>query len=132
MLTVVSSTDRMTPSQYETARTQLRETYGDSKGEAGARFEQELAKLFERSGWTQDELAKKEGKSRRFIAYQLTFGRFLNFGTSGSNLENLPQNLTERRFRSYWERTDKGERKEALRFREVIKLMQEPMQRPQM
>ena len=35
------------------------------------------------------------------------FGRFLDFSTTVLNSELLPANLTERRFRSYWERTDK-------------------------
>lgn len=35
---------------------------------AGARFEQELAQLFYRSGWTQEQLAKKEGKSQTHVA----------------------------------------------------------------
>jgi hypothetical protein len=54
------STYRMPEEVYERERTRLREIYGDSSKEAGARFEQELAKLFYRSGWTQEELAKKE------------------------------------------------------------------------
>jgi hypothetical protein len=36
----------------------------------------------------------------------------------------LPKNLTERRFRSFWERTEKDNGNERARFREVIKLMQ--------
>jgi len=54
--------------------------------------------LFARSGWTQEELAKKEHKSR--------FGWFLIFFTNVNNAENSPLNLTERRFRDYWERLD--------------------------
>lgn len=31
------------------------------------------------------------------------FGRFLNFLTMVRNPESIPNNLTERRFRSFWE-----------------------------
>jgi hypothetical protein len=34
----------------------------------------------------------------------LRFGRFLAFTTNVVNSESLPNNLTERRFRSFWER----------------------------
>jgi hypothetical protein len=40
---------RMTPKEYETARAAL----GD-RTNAGARWDQQLATLFYRSGWTQD------------------------------------------------------------------------------
>jgi hypothetical protein len=33
----------------------------------------------------------------------------LNFVTTVTNRQTLPSNLTERRFRSYWERTSAGE-----------------------
>ena len=59
-----------------------------------------------RTGWTQDELAKVEGESkRRYIGYMLKFGAFLAFGTDRAKAKNL----TEWKFRSYWERTDKGD-----------------------
>ena len=61
--------------------------------------------LFHRSGWTQEELAKKEGKSQRWVSYRLVFGRFLLFSTTGANASKLPFNVTERRFRLYYERT---------------------------
>ena len=41
---------------------------------AGIRWEQELAILFHRSGWTQQELAKKEGKGQNTICRYLLFG----------------------------------------------------------
>ena len=68
--------------------------------------DQELAKLFYASGWTQQELADKEGKSQQGIGQHLRLGMFISwFTTTGSKHENLPKNLTERRFRSYWEVT---------------------------
>jgi hypothetical protein len=89
-----------------------------------ATHEQALAALFHRSGWTQEELAKKEGRERRYIGRQLVFGRFLSFGPMGPNLESTPKNLTERKFRSYWEQTDKSpnERSRFMRVLELIKL----------
>jgi hypothetical protein len=43
----------------------------------------------------------------------------------GVNAENPTNNISERRFRSYWERTDKKESNERIRFQAVIKLMAE-------
>jgi hypothetical protein len=113
----------MTDADYDRERAVLRETYGANKTEAGARFEQELARLFYRSGWTQEALAKKEGKSQRWVSYALLFGRFLDFSTSGAN-GPIPANLTERRFRSFWERTDKEEGNERIRFKQVLGLIE--------
>jgi hypothetical protein len=63
---------------------------------------QALALLFQRSGWTQDELAKKEGKGQQWVSRHLLFGRFLSFTPTGVSIESLPANLTERRFRAFW------------------------------
>ena len=87
-------------------RARLRELYGESSVEA--KRDQALAQLFARSGWTQEELGKKEGKSQDWISLRLRFGRFLNFTTAVVNSE-LPRNLTEWRFRELWEQTDKTE-----------------------
>jgi hypothetical protein len=58
-----------------------------------------------RSGWTQEELAAKEGQSQFWISKRTLYGRFLSFISTDIS---LPKNLTERRFRDYWQRTDKA------------------------
>jgi hypothetical protein len=63
-----------------------------------------LAAFFHRSNWTQEQIAKKEGKTQRWVSYRLLFGRFLHFRTDVLNTETLPNNLTEGRFLKYWER----------------------------
>jgi hypothetical protein len=45
-------TGRMTAEQFDAERARLRGLYGDSRKEAGARYEQALARLFYQSGWT--------------------------------------------------------------------------------
>ena len=78
---------RLTPEEYEQERLSLRETYGDSKRGAGVRYEQELARLFARSGWTQEELAKKEGRSQNYVSAHLCFGRFVKFIAGRNNFQ---------------------------------------------
>lgn len=87
---VIPIQGRMTAAQYEAERARLRELYGDTPANAAVKSEQALALLFHRSGWTQQELAKVEGKSQRWVSYRLTFGRFLNFRTNVLKLESSP------------------------------------------
>jgi hypothetical protein len=116
-------TGRMSEAEYEKERGALRVLHGDNSRQAAARRDQALAKLFARCGWTQDELAKKEGKSQQRIGQSLRFGRFLTFTTAVVNPDSLPNNLTEWRFRSYWDRTDKEETNERVRFAAIQRLM---------
>jgi hypothetical protein len=111
---------RMTPDDYRAERERIEQTYGSNSAEAGAHRDQALAALYHRSGWTQDELAKVEGAKPQYVARRLVFGRFLSFSPSGRN----PQNLTERRFRSYWEQTEKDPN-ERVRFAAVLRLMED-------
>ncbi len=117
----------MTEAEFDLERKKLRELYGDSSTEAGAKRDQALAVLFYKSGWTQEELAEKEAKTRQWVAYRLRFGRFLNFATAVANPESLPKNLNEWRFRSYWDRTEKTDTNERTRFREVSRLILEDL-----
>lgn len=112
---------KMTETEYRTRRETIRATYGDTSIERTGSFEQELARLFYQSGWKQEQLAAEEGKTQRWVAYRLLFGRFLAFSTTVL----IPKMFTERRFRSYWERTDTNEGNERIRFRDVARLMEE-------
>ena len=48
--------------RYRLEREEIRKTYGESSAEAAAKRDQALAALFYRCGWTQEQLAKAEGK----------------------------------------------------------------------
>jgi transcriptional regulator with XRE-family HTH domain len=120
--TVVPLHARMSPAEYQAERERLRLTYGENANHANARREQALAALFHRSQWTQEDLARVEGKSRNHISQLLTFGRFLGFVATATNAE-LPPDLTERRFRHCWQRTDGTN--ERGRFLQVRLLLQE-------
>jgi transcriptional regulator with XRE-family HTH domain len=113
----------MSEVEYDAARAALRATYGETSVEANAKRDQALARLFAHSNWTQEELAKKEGKSQSWIQYRLRFGRFLDFTTMVVKAENVPNNLTERRFRQFWEQTDASGSKEEFRFRQIVKAL---------
>lgn len=58
-----------------------------------------------------------EGITAGHVAKKLRFGAFLAFCSSGTNPQKPPRNLTERRFRSYWERTTGSNERQ--RFGEV-------------
>lgn len=128
---VVVAGNRMSEAEYDAERARLRELYGESSAEAVGKRDQALALLFARSNWTQEELAKKEGKTRQWIAYRVRFGEFLNYATVVAKSKSLPSNLTEGRFRKFWEQTDKKSPKDEYRFREVLELLNDPEAGPQ-
>jgi hypothetical protein len=116
---VVVLHNRMTEAEYDVERARLRDLYGESSAEAAAKRDQAMALLFARSNWTQEELAAKEGKSQSHIGKRLRFGQFLMFSSKELNAEKLPTNLNERRFRGFWEQTDKADN-DRKRYLDVI------------
>jgi hypothetical protein len=116
---VTLTPNRMSEAQYDTERSKLAPT----KQQAGVRWEQELCLLFARSGWTQAELAAKEGKSQKWVSTQLLFGRFLANIPMGISPGLVPKDLTERRFRNCWGQTSGANERQ--RFAKVMQLLQE-------
>ncbi len=114
---------KMTEVEYRQRRDAIRATYGDTATERTGSFDQELARLFFQSGWTQEQLAAIEQKSQKWVDFRVRFGRFLGLSTTVL----IPKTLTERRFRSYWDRTDKSEKNERIRFGAVARLMDAEM-----
>jgi hypothetical protein len=112
---------RMTERKYDRERAELTATYGQSNIEAAAKRDQALAKLFYRSGWTLEELEKKEGLGKSRMEQCVRFGRFLDFST----MVEFPKNFTERRFRAYWQKTDPKATNERIRFKAVLKQIED-------
>jgi hypothetical protein len=124
VMSLNGSRGRMTDAEYERRRDGIRKT---ADPQAGGRLEQELARLFVLSGWTSEELVKKENNSRLYISRLLKFGQFLQFSENspkGSILETSRFHLNERRFRSYWQRADMNDRSDNIRFREVARMIE--------
>lgn len=114
--------NRMSEPDLDRELASLKERYGDSRTQASNRGEQELAKVFARSGWTQEELAAKVGKDRTWVARRLTLGRFLDFVPMGTNLGFDLSDLSERRFREAWSKTEKSPN-ERHRFQQVLEML---------
>lgn len=106
---------RMTDDEFDAEFQKIMATYGNSRKEAGDRWEQELAKFLYRSGWTQEKLAEKIGHTQSYIAKMLRFGRYLNFSPVGLN----PGSLNERQFRRAWEESPDFGGNERQRFMAV-------------
>jgi hypothetical protein len=123
-------TGRMSEQEFDAERARLRGLYGPNRKEAGARFEQALAKLYLQSGWTPLEIAAREGKgmSKGHVSRLQTFARFLVFlekFPTGNFPENRPLGLTERRFREFWAQTDSSEKNWHIRYKETLNLLQD-------
>jgi hypothetical protein len=124
----VQEMTELTVEVYAARRQQIEDQALAMQERVDAYRDQELARLFVQCGWTQPRIAEQEGKTQQWVDYRLRFGRFLQFTTSGCNLQKPPKNLTERRFRAYFERTEGS--KEQVRFAAVLKAMEEDLLLP--
>jgi hypothetical protein len=115
--------EQMTAEEFCLRLTQIKEQTEALRERAEAFEDQQMSQLFVECRWTQQQIANEVGKTQHWVCYRLRFGRFLGFITTVIN-PKIPKNLTERRFRSYWEQTEKGT-KEQTRFRHVFDMMQE-------
>jgi predicted transcriptional regulator len=93
----------MTMQQFQEEKARLVATYGSASRDAMQHRAQAFARLYAQSGWTQQALAEVEHMAQSRIHQLLTFGQFLII-TIGDNVTDI----SERRFRALWERTDKA------------------------
>jgi hypothetical protein len=113
---------QMTEDEYDRARAKLRSAGRDSSIETAAKRDQALGILFDRSGWTEEQVAKKEGRSHQWVSCRMRFGQFLNSGIAEP--ESLPKNLSAKKFLDIWgHQTVQKERNKRPRFQAVLKLM---------
>lgn len=103
----------MSEQDFDARLTHIEEQAEAKQERVDAYRDQEMGKLFDESGWSQEELAAHLSKrwdrnvSPDWAAKRLRFGRFIAFfNTTGIEEYSLPPNLTERAFRRFWEATE--------------------------
>lgn len=121
--TIGHNAGRMTEAEYDRERAKIAPT----KQQAGIRWEQDLARLFYRSGWTKAELGKRERRTGQNVGQLVKFGEFLTFIGHEINNSSL-EKLTRGHFTKLWNETARGRMdKTGLydreRFREVLQRM---------
>lgn len=107
----------VTEQQFDTRLKEIEEKVGKHRQQGKALEDQELARLFEECGWTQERIAGRMGKTQGWVQKRLCFGRFLRINPDGINRPDL----TERAFRGHWKHA-KG-KSEADRFRAVAEAL---------
>jgi hypothetical protein len=110
----------MTDKEFDIKLIHIEEQYQAGKVENEGRRDQDLAHLFQESGWTQERIAKRVGKSQQWVDKQLRFARFLAYYTC-SNSQLASEKLTEGSFRRCWGRS-RGKSEEE-RFKQVARLL---------
>jgi hypothetical protein len=116
----------MSKDTFRARLAEIDQTYNDNREGAEAARDQAMSHLFVECAWTQEMIAAEMGQSQQWVSCRLRLGRFLDFTTTGSKSFLPPQSLTERRFRTHWERVGKGNSKETEtgRFGRVLESLQ--------
>jgi hypothetical protein len=95
---------KLTKKDFLKKREEIRTAVKEKQEYVDAFCDQGLAALYATSGWTQAEIAEVERCGQQRISQLLRFGAFIEFFTTTGS-KNLPQNVTERKFRGYWAKT---------------------------
>jgi hypothetical protein len=130
-----TGSNRLTDAEYDARHDHSVSHYGPfDASQARARAEQAWAQFFANSGWTQEEIAAKEGKSQQWVSYRVRFGEFLDFTTTVVNPGFELAKLTEFKFRGLWEQTEtsgrQSEAEQRRRFRQVVEMLEEEASAP--
>jgi hypothetical protein len=86
-------------------------------------YEQELARFFYSSGWTQEHLAEKVGVNQKTISRRVLFGQFLDFRPAGLKSDSALKALSEASFRKFWDQTESAGKNDRQRFQAVLDLL---------
>jgi hypothetical protein len=115
----------MTEAEFDEALALINERTNLLHSGVEAHRQQEVARLFYRSGWTQEAIANRLGKSQTWVSFALCFGRFPSYYNCNNSetAPPLPPDFNQWRFRQCWDRTDGAEFD---RFAEVARLIHEP------
>jgi len=102
----VIESNKMDKKTFLSRKTKIEKEVEEKERQVEAFKDQRIAELYLDSGWTVREIAEVEGCSKSKVDQMLRFARFLHsFVHHGG--QTCPKNLTERRFREYWEETEK-------------------------
>lgn len=111
----------MTAQQFDAKLTHIEEQFAACRVGAIAYRDQEMARLFDECGWTQEKIVARMGKKQEWVFIRLKFGAFLSFATGGCKSPDWLTGLTKDRFCDYWKRTSGKDRE---RFEEVARILE--------
>lgn len=133
---------RMSATAYQSRREEIRQAYGDLRGQPDAERDKALARLFALSRWRQEDIGRYElehgvRRSQPWVSQHIRFGKFLAYAEE--RMATWPQGalplthpfheawatLTEGRFRRRWNETDKDDSDDE-RFAIVLGKLGEP------
>lgn len=97
----------MTDEQFEARLANIKEQCQAKVKEAFGERDQAMSKLFVESGWSQQAIADRIGKSQDWVSKRLRFGRFCEF-LNTRVVKKLPGSLSEGVFRKYWKKHSPG------------------------